>query len=214
MNLFKVLAVTFVSENTFVLRVERPHVLIKAGQCFNVGVPGSGINREYSMYSGAQDPFLEFLIRKVAQGAVSCKLGALSPGDFVEIDGPYGEFCLAEPVDEKQHYFFLGTGTGIAPFHSFVRTYPNIRYTLLHGIRFADERYGAEDYIEGSYMPCISRNTDGKESCRLTDRLRSVVTFENTHAYLCGNRSMIIDAFDILRDCGFPADNIFTEVFF
>jgi len=211
---YKVLAMQLLTANTFQLRTERPKLNIKAGQCFNVGVPGAGVNREYSIYSAADAPYLDFLIREVDGGSVSPALKKLRPGDAVEIDGPYGEFCLKAPVNSQQHYLFIGSGTGIAPFHSFALTYPGLKYTMLHGIRHTDEQYGAKDFIPGTYVPCISSNAQGQPSFRLTDYLQSHAFHDNSLVYLCGNKNMIVDAFEILRNQGVPSDNLFTEVFF
>jgi ferredoxin-NADP reductase len=214
MSTYKVLAIEHLSPNTVQLRTERPQVTIRAGQCFNVGVPGAGVNREYSMYSAAEAPYLDFLIREVDGGSVSPALARLKPGDPVEIDGPYGEFCLKAPASSQQHYLFLGSGTGIAPFHSFALTYPELKYTMLHGIRHADEQYGAKDFAPGTYVPCISRNAQGMPSVRVTDHLQNHPAQPDSLVYLCGNRNMIVDAFEILRNQGVPGDNLFTEVFF
>ncbi|MHB9118257.1 MAG: FAD-binding oxidoreductase [Burkholderiales bacterium] len=214
MNLFKLLELELLTESTFRLRAERPQAAIKAGQCFNVGLPGMGVNREYSMYSAADAPYLDFLIKEVEGGFVSPALKKLQPGDKIEIDGPYGEFCLKEPIDERQHYLFLGTGTGIAPFHSFASSYPNLNYTIIHGIRNQNEQYGAKDFAPGCYIPCISKNNPGQPSQRLTDYLVEHPAQKDSIVYLCGNRNMIIDAFEILRNQDVPGNNLFTEVFF
>jgi ferredoxin-NADP reductase len=214
MKNYKVLEIEHLTEHTFMMRTERPDTIIKAGQCFNVGMLGTGVNREYSMYSAAEAPYIDFLIKMVDDGFVSLALAELKVGDSVEIDGPYGEFCLKQPINSEQHYLFLGTGTGIAPFHSFISTYPNLNYTILHGIRFPNEQYHASNYNDGKYIPCISKNAEGLPSKRLTEYLSNHPVAPDSIVYLCGNRSMIIDAFEILREQGVQADNIFTEVFF
>jgi ferredoxin/flavodoxin---NADP+ reductase len=214
MKLYKVLEIEHLTESVFRLRTERPDVTIKEGQCFNVGIPGAGVNREYSMYSAADAPCLDFLIREVEGGMVSPALKALGPGDHVEIDGPYGEFCLNRPINPQQHYLFIATGTGIAPFHSFVKTFPNLNYTVLHGIRESREQYHMSDYVQGRYISCISKNVEGQPSFRVTEYLLRHPANPGSIVYLCGNRSMIIDAFEILREQGVPGDNLYTEVFF
>lgn len=214
MNIYKVLEIEHLTESAFRLRTERPDVVIRAGQCFNVGIPGTGVNREYSMYSAADAPYLDFLIKEVENGFVSPVLKGLQPGDYVEIDGPYGEFCPKQPINSGQHYLFIATGTGIAPFHSFVKTFPNLNYTVLHGIRNPHEQYQADDYGQGRYLPCISKNHEGQPSCRVTEYLIRHPVNPASIVYLCGNRNMIIDAFEILRGQGVPGDNLYTEVFF
>ncbi len=170
------------------------------------------INREYSMYSSADAPYLEFLIRAVEDGLVSSKLQRLNVGDLVEIDGPYGEFCIHQENLSRKH-LFIGSGTGVAPFHSFAKTYPELDYLVLHGIRYSDESYNHEDYKSGGYYPCISNNTQGV-SVRVTDFLKTNPPKEETIIYLCGNRNMIVDSVQILLDGGINGDQIITEVFF
>jgi ferredoxin-NADP reductase len=212
MQKYLVLKNTQKTQNTFCLRVDRPNAPIKSGQCFNVGIPGMDINREYSMYSSSDAPFLEFLIRAVDDGMVSSNLQKLNVGEEVEVDGPYGEFCI--PLDKLgSKFFFIGSGTGIAPFHSFVQTYPGLDYTLIHGIRYPNEAYDFEDYRSGKYIPCISRNEGGK-GARVTDYLRDNPIPQNSIVYLCGNRNMIIDSVQILLDQGIGGDQIISEVFF
>jgi ferredoxin/flavodoxin---NADP+ reductase len=213
-NEYRVLDIQALSGRTFRLRTERPDIPIKAGQCFNVGSGNIGINREYSMYSGAEDPYIEFLIREVEDGLVSPLLRKLKAGDAVEISGPYGEFCLNEALLPRQQYLFVATGTGIAPFHSFVKTYPGLDYTLLHGVRDALEQYDRADYAEGRYVACVSQRGDGQPGMRVTDYLRQHPVAPETVCYLCGNRNMIIEIFEILREQGVSGDRIITEVFF
>jgi ferredoxin--NADP+ reductase len=212
MNSYSVLCVEHKTQNTFCLRVERPIEPIKSGQCFNVGISGMDINREYSMYSASDAPYLEFLVRAIDGGLVSSHLQTLKVGDVVELDGPYGEFCISpDMLDSK--FVFIGSGTGIAPFHSFVKTYPNLNYKIIHGIRYAHEAYDADDYRQGAYIPCISRNKIG-DSSRITDYLRANPISQDSVVYLSGNRNMIIDAVQILLDQGFSGDQIISEVFF
>ena len=81
------------------------------------GWSAAGCDREYSLYSGGEDPWFEFLVREVEDGLVSPALGMLRPGDEVELDGPYGRFVLERPGDTSRRYLFIATGVGIAPFH-------------------------------------------------------------------------------------------------
>jgi ferredoxin-NADP reductase len=212
MKTYKVISITHLTPRTFLLKTDRPQVEIRAGQCFNVGIPGMGINREYSMYSPADAPYLEFLVRSVEDGMVSSRLQELNAGDLVEIDGPYGEFCIQRD-NVPYKLFLISSGTGIAPFHSFVKTFTQLDYLILHGIRHADEKYGCNDYDATSYLPCISKNLSGP-SMRVTDFLRANPPKAETIIYLCGNRNMIVDSVQILLDHGVGGDQIITEVFF
>lgn len=212
MEKFPVIKIEFKTKNTFCLRVGKPNRLIKSGQCFNVGIPGSQINREYSIYSPVDAPYLEFLIRAVDDGLLSCQLQNMKVGDLVEIDGPFGEFCIPEKKINSK-FVFIASGTGIAPFHSFVKTYPKLNYSVIHGIRFASETYDNNDYHSGKYIACISQNQNGV-SMRVTDYLILNKVTHDSIIYLCGNRNMIIDSVQILLDQGISGDQIISEVFF
>lgn len=214
MPTLKVIQNRMLSEDTFVLRTERLDSEVLAGQCFSLGTPDLGINREYSIYSGANEDFFEFLIRCVDGGAVSSRLSRLLPGSPVQIGGPYGKFCLNENLISKTKFLFVASGTGIAPFHSFVMTYPEINYEIIHGIRFESEMYDFNKYSAPKYIPAVSRPTSSKPGIRVTDILRERRFDADEIVYLCGNRSMIIDCVQILRRHGIHGDSIFMETFF
>lgn len=209
----RVISVEFLTAGTYRLTVERGDFQFRAGQCANIGTGGSGLNREYSTYSSEQDPKLAFLIRRVNDGIVSGALSRMRPADVVEIDGAYGDFCIADPSDGRR-YVFICTGTGIAPFHSFVTSYPGLDYTIIHGVRDLDERYDRDDYAPGRYIACTSKTTEGDFPGRVTAYLQKHGVDRDAVYYLCGNRNMINEVYDLLRDLHVPGDNLFTETFF
>lgn len=210
----EVLDLRWLSDETFVLRTSRPAVKILAGQCFSVGLSALGINREYSMYSAENDEFLEFLIRRVPDGAVSTALSKVHVGSSVQIGGPYGSFCLPQE-NLNQGHTFIASGTGIAPFASFVKSFPELNYQLFHGVRKDSETYESKLYSPESYFPAISRShLDSDGGQRVTDLLRAAELRISDYFYLCGNRSMIVDCVSILRDSGIPGGRIFMETFF
>lgn len=215
---FKVLHVEHITDATFILRLERRDFVFKAGQCVNLGKVGHGVNREYSIYSGEADPYLEFVIRKVDNGIVSRSLQALVAGDAVEVDGPYGQFCLEMPMQLGTHFVFVATGTGIAPFASFIRTYLKLDYQVLHGVRYLQE---CNQYKHGDakrYIGCISQDKNHTSNDvfhgRVTDYLKQHPLDTSATYYLCGNRNMINDVYDFLRLNNINGTRIFTEVFF
>lgn len=205
---------TRISKGTYLLKVEKPMNDVVAGQCFNLGIMGAGVNREYSMCSDANADFLEFLIRDVDGGLVSQPLGELAVGQKVSLSGPFGEFCIGPLLPNKQsNFFFIATGTGVAPFRSFVKTYPKISYKIIHGVRHVDEVCPEEDFSKDSYFPCISKPEKSKPS-RVTSWLQNNSVPSGAHVFICGNRKMISEAFELCREQGVHGNNIFTEVFF
>ncbi len=202
------------SPSAYVLRLERNGFDFKPGQCVNLGLRGSGVNREYSTYSGLDDAYLEFLIKEVPGGAVSPALRRVAVNSQVEVFGPYGSFVLAPEKAATGRFVFIGTGTGIAPFHSFVKSFPGLDYQIINGIRTLSERYDFSDYDPSRLTFCVSREAGGDFAGRVTDYLKNKELCNSSIYYLCGNQSMIHDVYDLLRERGVSGNQIFTEAFF
>lgn len=213
-GLHRVLGIDRLTDDTISLRLSRDGVEFVPGQCFNVGVPETAVNREYSSYSGMNDPELQFLIRIIAGGEVSQRLSRVKAGDLIEVDGAYGLFVIDPSLVPTTDFCFIGTGTGIAPFHCFVKSYPRLRYRIIHGTRYGAEAYNRSDYAPGSLVNCTSRDSKGDFQGRVTDYLQVQPLATAAYYYLCGNRNMINDVYDILRAKDISSSQIITEVFF
>jgi ferredoxin--NADP+ reductase len=206
--------IRFLTESTFVLRFDRNEMEFKSGQHIIVGLKGELNQREYSIYSGENDDYLEILVREVPDGNVSIQLKQCKPGDLLQVNGPFGSFGLESFDMFSRKHIFIATGTGISPFHSFIRSYPGINYTLIHGVRFNNEAYEREDYDPRRYFLCTSMEGKRGQKGRVTSFLRSFPVERGMLFYLCGNNNMIYEVEHILRDKGIPAENIFEEVYF
>ena len=212
--LHKLINIRSLSPSAYVLRLEKKDISFKAGQCFNLGIKGSGVNREYSIYSGENDPYLEFLIKEVQGGTVSPALRKAKKGEEIELHGPYGSFTIDPDQINQGQFLFIGTGTGIAPFHSFVCSYPNIDHRIIFGIRALSEQYDLVDYDASKIVCCISREPWKGFNGRVTSYLKEASLDPKNICYLCGNQKMIHGAYELLRESGFSGDQIFTEAFF
>jgi ferredoxin-NADP reductase len=215
-SIHKVINVQYLNESTFVLSIERKNVEFKAGQHFSITPPYLGVNREYSIFSGENDERLEFLIKRVEGGVLSNQLGKLKKGDVVELSGPFGEFCLdldlASP--DQRDFLFIATGTGIAPFRSFVRTFPDIKYQLVHGVRYSREDYSRHYFDPNRVVLCVSREKTPYTKGWVTTYLLNSEIKQPISCYLCGNGHMISDSYELLRNIGVSGDQIFMEAFF
>jgi ferredoxin--NADP+ reductase/benzoate/toluate 1,2-dioxygenase reductase subunit len=201
------------SKHTYVLRMERGDLEFEPGQYISVG-PKNDLNmREYSVYSSPKESYLEILVREVQEGYVSKLLRQQRDGDSVLLEGPFGFFLLDEETRQRPLYF-IATGTGISPFHSFQKSYENLDYTLLHGIRNSQEQYDYGAYERERIVACTSREESGDYHGRVTEYLREHPVDPEAACFLCGNCDMIYEAFDILQEQGIPHDRLFAEVYF
>lgn len=196
------------------VRMERNELSFQTGQFVLLSCNGQIDQREYSVYSGEQDNYLEVLVREVDNGLVSGKLKRLVPGDFIRVDGAFGFFRFDPANFDPQKFLFVATGTGISPFHSFVKTYAGLEYRLVHGVRFGKEAYEHRHFDKSRLTLCTSGNGDGDYKGRVTDYIRGQELDTDTHCFLCGNSEMIVEMFDILTAKGIPTSNIYSEVYF
>jgi ferredoxin--NADP+ reductase/benzoate/toluate 1,2-dioxygenase reductase subunit len=213
-EIYKIRQIRFLTESAFVLRFDRGNLQFKAGQHIIAGLKGELNQREYSVYSGEQDDYLEILVREVIQGSVSLQLKHCKPGQLLQVNGPFGSFGIESFNMFSKKLVFIASGTGIAPFHSFVRSYPGINYTLIHGVRYNNEAYERNDYDSLRYILCTSKDSKGDHKGRVTRFLPAYPVNRDMLFYLCGNNSMIYEVYHILRDKGIPDENIKSEVYF
>ena len=210
----KIIQIRFLTDSTFVVRLDRGNIQFRAGQHIIVGLKGELNQREYTIYSGEKDDYLEILVREVLDGNVSVKLKQSKPGDLLQVNGPFGSFGL-EPFNMfSRKLVFIATGTGISPFHSFVRSYPGINYILLHGVRYLNEAYERNDFDGKRYILCTSKESNRGSKGRVTMFLKDYPVYPDMLFYMCGNSNMIYEVYHILNDKGIPDESIFSEVYF
>lgn len=214
MNKHVITEVRHLTDSAFVLQFERNGLQFQTGQYIMLRRPGTNEQREYSVYSGENDNFLEVLVREVTGGKISPRLKKLKPGDKIEADGPFGFFRFQPNLFPLQKFLFLATGTGISPFHGFVKTYPELDYMLIHGVRYGKEAYEHNHFDSEKTVLCTSGDKTGDFYGRITGWLKNNTPDENTNCFLCGNNEMIHEAFDLLTSKGIPVKNIYTEVYF
>src|SRR5690554_683820 len=209
----RVLSVRTVNTSVFVIRIKRNGLNFKTGQHINVGPYNAGYTREYSVYSGENDSDIEILVKEVKppEGFVSPMLREVKAGDQVMVEWPLGYFALPS---EPSKLLLVATGTGIASYHSFISTYPDLDYLLLHGIEQRSDACEPEFYDPEKLILCTSKKEDGDYFGRVTSWLKENDLSKFEHVYLCGNRNMINDAREILTQKGFASDQIRAEAYF
>jgi ferredoxin/flavodoxin---NADP+ reductase len=213
-NSHKILDVRFLTEHAFVIRLEKKNIEFIAGQHVHLKIPGNNRYREYSIYSGEKAPFIEVLVKEVVDGYLTPVLKKTHSGQHLELFGPMGSYQLRPKDIGSRKYLFIASGTGISPFHSFVSSYQNLNYTILHGVRFINEAYERSFYSENHIVTCTTGDFEGDFHGRVTDYLETKEIDKDFLIYLCGNYNMIVDSIEILKSKGFSRDQIFVESYF
>lgn len=191
--------------------------------------PNKMIRRAYSIASSSvARQYFEFYVALVQSGELTPRLFALEVGQRVWLGRKVtGAFTLDQTPGDK-HLVLMGTGTGIAPYMSMVRSVlaaqPQRRFAIVHGARYScDLGYREElqalkrSHPHLDYLPIISR--PGREpspwsglvgycqdlwaSREIDRRWGLCVQPDNTRIFLCGNPAMIEQTLGILSAEGF-----------
>ena len=216
MPIARVSAVNSLSEGVFELVLDRNGVEFQPGDCFAIS-NSDGVSRPYSVSSGNREPYLRFVIRRMPNGAVSEWLAARAPEDEIEISAPFGWFRPGFSGEPGTPSVFVATGTGIAPFLSTLRSFPDLELALcLYGVRCLADAIGL-DYLRDRcpLRLCVSREEAlPYHHGRITDLLDEIRRKEETHYYLCGLDAMINEVSEWLEHRGVHFTHIHREVFF
>jgi ferredoxin--NADP+ reductase len=178
--------------------------------------PERMIRRAYSVASSSRsDEFIEFYLALVPSGELTPRLFALKVHDRIYV-GPKatGMFTLGK-VPPDRHIYLVGTGTGLAPYMSMLRSEVRCggpqKVIVLHGARVSwDLAYRTElmtlTHLCSNirYFPVISIPEEDPTWRGLTGFLQDVllageieaatgvpVRPEHAHVFLCGNPLMI-----------------------
>lgn len=195
-----------------------------AGQfvSFSSEVQGRRITRAYSIASAPDGNRFELCLNRVQEGIYSPFLFQMSPGAEVEMKGPLGYFVPKNPFRDA---VLVATGTGIAPFRSFLRSQDVIasdaRISLLFGARYESGLlYRAEwDQLQETrpgfrFLPTITRPDAGWQGRtgwvqqHLEDALEERTQVD---VYICGLKAMVNAVKEILTAKGFEKSQIVAE---
>jgi ferredoxin--NADP+ reductase len=216
---------------TLGLRASEPRLGEPAGA---PGVEPDGdrlIRRAYSIASSSkQGEYLEFYLTLVGSGELTPRLFRLGLKSRLFVGPKVAGLFTLDRVPAGVPVLLVGTGTGLAPYMSMLRSELEHRgprrFVVLHGARYSwDLGYRAELMTLARicpnlvYIPVISRRgedpTWSGPSGYLQDMLVSglveeraglALRPENLHVFLCGNPGMIQAARDRLVERGFVAD--------
>jgi propane monooxygenase reductase component len=193
----------------------------KPGQYVDITIPGAeDEHRSFSMANVPGGDTLEFMIKLYPGGRFSGLLqdGSISPGDELDITGPYGVFTLR--ASSPRRLLFIGGGAGMAPILSLLRSHSGERAaTYYYGARAEADLFHLDELgqLPCSFVPALSEDSNGwkGESGLITDvvdRLE-VEDIAEVDAYVCGPPPMVEAAIALLERRGVPEAHIYFDKF-
>lgn len=209
----RVVALNRLSDMGYELILERAGIEFKPGQLINIHGSNQQEDRSYTVCSGDRDETLTVLFRLVSSGVLTPRLAGLKTGDSVQISGPYGEFMIR---DLTRPLVFVATGTGIAPCRAYLRSFPDINLTVLHGVRTEPDLFYRHEFTHVHYIPCLSGDPRARQVFhgRVTERFAQIEFPPESHYYLCGANEMIYAMQELLDKRGVDRSSIFTEAYY
>lgn len=224
----------------FRFRPEEP-VAFAPGQYATVALEDGDklIQRPYSIASAPYEPYLEFFVELVPQGAMTPRLWGLKAGDAVLIRRRVVGYFTRDEKSGLTRHLMAATVTGVAPFVSMARTQradlrsgkaPAQQFAVLYGASRSREwgAYHAElsDLARDgwlAYVPTVSRPWEDPDWEGETGRVEDVVRkhadrlgFDHTNAvaYACGHPQMIESVRGVLGRARFSKERFKEEKYF
>ncbi|GAA3565572.1 2Fe-2S iron-sulfur cluster binding domain-containing protein [Amycolatopsis ultiminotia] len=210
------------------LRLREPGLRFHPGQYVDIRIPGTDEHRSFSMANvSAAGGLLEFIIKRYPGGRFSGLLeGVLSPGDPLELTGPYGTFTLRSASDRR--LVFVGGGAGMSPILALLRQMAesgNEREAVYYyGARTERDLFHLEEMARLArqlpgfrFVPCLSQDAPAGwagEAGLVTEVLeRCEPALAECDVYLCGPPPMVDAALPLLENLGVPGDRVFYDKF-
>ena len=208
----KILELNFLAPSIYELIIERNGLEFTPGDCVSIK-KSPKVLRPYSIASGTADDHLRFLIRQMEGGEVSAHLPLLGKGEAIELTPPFGWFRPGQS-DPNEEAVFIATGTGIAPFISFMNSFDK-KVTCLYGVKHSSDILDFDFLNENSELfIATSRERSDHFHGRVSELIKSLEIDPVKHYYLCGLDAMIDEVSDWLESVGVDFANIHREVFF
>jgi ferredoxin-NADP reductase len=207
--------------NVTELRLRKPvGFSFTSGQFLDFYGPDN-LPRPYSMASAPEADVITLYVKKIPSGVTSTYIcDELKTGDEVRIGREVNGYFNVGQTDKP--FVFIGTGTGVAPFLSYLdqRKDKPLPELMLYGCRFINECVLRKEHQDQDFLNvCVSQDDvkvfSNVFQGRVTDYIKNNWEIKTDYIYyLCGLDSMLLDVTKILTDAGVPVENIFHEIFY
>ncbi|RMH37792.1 MAG: hypothetical protein D6690_01490 [Nitrospirae bacterium] len=191
---------------------------VDAGQVMAIRIPATNSSGALTRYYSLASPpgevrSFSLLIRTQVHGSSAASIARWKEGDEVMGQGPLGTFRI--PSAHRTPILFVATGTGIAPFKSWLfsrhqDSFPD-PVTLLWGLRSETDLYYHDEFQRLSkvrpnfrYHLALSNPGPGWSGLRgrVTAHVEALAQDRDVAVYLCGHSHMIAEVRRLLRARG------------
>lgn len=217
----------------FVLRANTETAFsYKPGQFITIHFEKDGkkLRRSYSVANPpAGDNRIEFAAGYVDKGPGTELLFNLKPGDTLNINGPFGRLILKESLPKR--CILIATSTGVTPYRAMIPAlrrlllqHQDFQVYILQGVAYANEVLYVDEFLQLStdcdrahFKACLSREDSAAlQAHEVNGYVQQqfdalALNPETDMVYLCGNPSMIDDAFAQLKERSFAMQQIIRE---
>ena len=211
------------------IRVDEP-IRFQAGQYVTLGIGDLGISRAFSLANSpscAEE--IELNVRIVPGGQGTAWIHEkLSPGERVQLIGPYGNFFVRQSA--KLPLIFMAGGSGLSSPRSMILDFMENGFdrpiTLVYGQRTLSELYYhdefvalAERYENFRYVPALSHEAADSDWSGYRGFVHEAANhcfggdFRGHQAYLCGPPLMIDSSITVLMQGRLFEKDIYFEKF-
>lgn len=204
----------------------------KAGQFVMVSFPEINHSfpyRSYSLASASDGSSFELCVVLKPTGHATPVLFEKKVGDILQVTNPLGSFCMPdEETIKKSSFYFICTGTGIAPFRAMLQAMVQqnivpLKLTLYFGARkeedilYREEMEKMASILEWfNYVPVLSQsNWEGAKGYVHPHYLKEIDNkiLSDTYFYICGWSEMVKETKNNLKAIGYSRKQIKFELF-
>ena len=224
----EITAVKKVSPRVRIFEIKTPDDFDFApGQFVIASVPGFNndnglpVKRSYSIASAPPSRgSIELCISLAPEGKFSGKIGRMSAGESIAIEGPFGSFKLSKPVPANAS--FIAGGTGISPLMSMIRSLYLENHDkplhLYYGIRTEEDflyREELEAYARNKTLRLVVAASEDEnwkgEKGYISDVAGKLMSGQQAPVYVCGPPPMLKPTMEKLKEKGFRDEQIIRE---
>lgn len=209
-----------------------PHFNYLPGQFITIHFEhqGKSLKRSYSIANAPKkDNQIEIAAGYFANGPGTELLYNLTPGDTIQVSGPYGRLIIKDEIPGR--FILVATSTGITPYRAMLQElstlmeqHSELEVVILQGVQRREEILYATEFQEFSqkhpkvtFRPYLSRQpvhelNENEFSGYVQHAFPTLnLNPQRDVVYLCGNPGMIDEAFNTLKEQGFAMQQIIRE---